>query len=79
MIAWSNAKVSDGGGWETRESAKRCRPPPFAPPKSCAASCCASSQESLDILWRLQLLAAERAEDHGLLMKLPLLAAASLV
>jgi len=27
-------QVSDGGGYKTAESARLCRPPPFAPPKS---------------------------------------------
>ncbi len=29
-----NDEVSDGGGNQAPESAKQCRPPPFAPPKS---------------------------------------------
>ena len=34
LMAAHNAEVSDGGGQQTPESANRCRPPPFAQPKS---------------------------------------------
>ena len=34
MVISPNAEVSDGGGPQAPEFVSRCRPPPFAPPKS---------------------------------------------